>query len=47
MQCLARCFEQASRNNGSRMNSQMEDDRAGRKSGLRQPLLFSEFIRLA
>jgi hypothetical protein len=41
-------FEQASRNNGSRMNSQMEDDRAGRKSGLRQPLLFKgESIRLA
>ena len=29
-------FEQASRN----MNSQMDDDRAGHKSGLRQPLLF-------
>jgi hypothetical protein len=41
-------FEQASRNNGSRMNLQMEDDRAGRKSGLRQPLLFKgESIRLA
>ena len=29
------------------MNSQMEDDRAGRKSGLRQPLLFIEPYALA
>jgi hypothetical protein len=36
------------RDTGSRMNSQMEDDRASRKSGLRQPLLLEgESIRLA